>query len=179
MMRCISAILLSAMPSLKMVSALSSSCHQTQQDGMAIKHNCRRGAHLYILSTFTRALLFNPGNVGGYSHSSKERSRMPSTPCVVRSLRMCGSMCYNTVVGSAPSYLSELLAAAQPFPLSPLFIGHMHACPKNKKLPPQNSWLSLFLTPQSSHLEQSPPGLQSGLSSQVSLTIMDNCCCRL
>ena len=91
---------------------------------------------------------------------------MPSTPYVVRSLRMCGSMCYNTVVGSAPSYLSELLAAAQPFPLSPLFIGHMHACPKNKKLPPQNSWLSPFLTPQSSHLEQSPPGLQSGLSSQ-------------
>ena len=47
----------------------------------------------------------------------------------------------------------------QSFPLSPLFMRHMHA--QTPTLQPQNTWLSHFLTLRPPHLEQSPPRHQA------------------
>ena len=87
---------------------------------------------------------------------------MSSVPCA------CVAVCVTTqsLVLPPPTFLSYLQLHSPSHSLRSSSDTCMHACPKNKKLPPQNSWLSPFLTPQSSFLEQSPPGLQSGLSSQ-------------
>ena len=60
-------------------------------------------------------------------------------------------MCYNSITGSAPSYLFELLQLYSP---SRSLVRHTHT--QTPTLQPQNSLLSLFLLFRSSHLEQLP-----------------------
>ena len=74
----------------------------------------------------------------------------------------CKTACmyYNTITGSGPSYLSELLHLYSPSrSLHSSWDTYMHA--QTPTLQPQNTWLSHFLTLRPPHLEQSPPRHQA------------------
>ena len=67
-------------------------------------------------------------------------------------------MCYNTITGSAPSYISGLLHRNSPSSCL-RSLSDMHA--QTPALQPQNPWLSHFFTLWPPHLEQSPPRHQA------------------
>ena len=67
--------------------------------------------------------------------------------------------CYNSITGSAPSYLCELLQLYSPSRSPRSLVRHTNT--QTRTLQQKNSWLLLFLLFPSSHLEQPPHGRQT------------------